>query len=84
MFIDGYNTKVWPFLVILCPCLVCLITGANRGIGLIAAHKYAAARYEVIMACRDEVKGQEAVGEVQKANPTAKVSFLKVGKVLAI
>ena len=63
---------------------MCLITGANRGIGLIAAHKYAAARYEVIMACRDEVKGQEAVGEVQKANPTAKVSFLKVGKVLAI
>ncbi|XP_071802526.1 retinol dehydrogenase 14-like [Asterias amurensis] len=57
---------------------VCLITGANRGIGLIAAHKYAAAGYEVIMACRDEVKGQEAVGEVQKANPTAKVSFMKL------
>ena len=61
---------------------MCLITGANSGIGLAAAQKYAAAGYEVIMACRDEVKGQEAVKNIHTAVPEAKVMFMKVGHVL--
>ena len=57
---------------------VCIITGANRGVGLKATEKYAAAGYEVIMACRDETRAQEAISIIKKANPDAKLTFMKV------
>lgn len=72
--------------VCLCVCLiislflfkVVIITGANTGIGLVAAEMLAKDGYEVIMACRSEEKANQAVSEVQKKVPGAKVSFMKV------
>eukprot|EP00057_Strongylocentrotus_purpuratus_P009098 XP_011663572.1 PREDICTED: short-chain dehydrogenase TIC 32, chloroplastic [Strongylocentrotus purpuratus] len=57
---------------------VVIITGANTGIGLVAAEMLAKDDYEVIMACRSEDKANQAVSEVQKKVPGAKVSFMKL------
>ncbi|XP_038063943.1 retinol dehydrogenase 12-like [Patiria miniata] len=59
-------------------CKVCIITGANRGVGLKATEKYAAAGYEVIMACRDETKAQQAIKLIKGTNSDAKLTFMKL------
>lgn len=57
---------------------VAIITGANSGIGLVATEKLAKDGYEVIMACRSEEKASEAVKQVQRKVPGARVSFMKL------
>ncbi len=41
---------------------VALVTGANTGIGRVTARELARQGRHVIVACRDETKGREAVG----------------------
>jgi NAD(P)-dependent dehydrogenase (short-subunit alcohol dehydrogenase family) len=53
---------------------VALITGANRGIGLETAKQLASRGFHVIIATRDEAKGQQAVDAIHAAG--GKASFL--------
>jgi NAD(P)-dependent dehydrogenase (short-subunit alcohol dehydrogenase family) len=53
-----------------------LITGANSGIGLETARILAAKGSEVILACRDKKKGDEAVDEIATSLPEAAVSSM--------
>lgn len=45
---------------------VCLITGANSGIGFEAAVALANRGYHVVMGCRDQKRGEEAVATVRE------------------
>lgn len=57
---------------------VIIITGANSGIGFEAAKKLCEAGNDVILACRDEVKGKAAVENILKENPNALATYLQV------
>jgi NAD(P)-dependent dehydrogenase (short-subunit alcohol dehydrogenase family) len=54
---------------------VAVVTGANSGIGYNTALELARAGAEVILAARDERKGQDAVSRIQQQVPQAKVRF---------
>ena len=47
----------------------CFITGANSGIGKAAAIQLARAGFRVAIGCRNLLRGQEALEEVQAASP---------------
>lgn len=53
-----------------------LITGANSGIGFEAAKVLVGKGAEVIMACRNQEKGQAALDDIKAANPQGKVSLM--------
>lgn len=55
-----------------------LITGANTGIGLETVKGLAERGAEVILACRDQDKAREAILEVQRHHPQARLSSLSV------
>ena len=44
---------------------VCLVTGANSGIGLVTARELSARGAEVLMICRSAEKGEAAVSEIE-------------------
>jgi NAD(P)-dependent dehydrogenase (short-subunit alcohol dehydrogenase family) len=46
---------------------VCLVTGANSGIGLVTARELARMGAHVLLACRDERKGEAARAEIRRA-----------------
>jgi NAD(P)-dependent dehydrogenase (short-subunit alcohol dehydrogenase family) len=48
---------------------VALITGANSGLGLVAARELAKAGAQVVVACRDTAKGEKAVQDISEAAP---------------
>lgn len=50
---------------------VAVVTGANTGIGLATAHGLAKAGFHVVMAARNEKKGEAAVAEVRAAGGSA-------------
>ncbi|GAB3963256.1 SDR family oxidoreductase [Plantactinospora veratri] len=52
-----------------------VVTGANSGIGFGVSHRLARAGAEVILAVRDEVKGDRAVAEIRADVPGAKLSL---------
>ncbi len=52
---------------------IAVITGANRGIGLAIARELADRGLEVILTCRDEMKGKKALKELE--NDKRKISF---------
>ena len=49
------------------------------GIGLDAAVKLAHDGFELILACRNQERGQTAVESIKKQLPGAKVTFMQVG-----
>lgn len=57
---------------------VCIITGANTGIGRATAVELARRGARVLIACRSEVKGREAVGLVKSESGSAAVDFLEL------
>src|SRR5690349_9036275 len=57
---------------------VCIITGANTGIGRATAVELARRGARVFVACRSEVKGREAVSLVKSESGSAAVDFLEL------
>ena len=55
---------------------VCLVTGANTGIGKVAAVELARQGATVVMVCRDKAKGQAARREIQQASGNNQVDLL--------
>lgn len=53
---------------------VAVVTGANSGLGMITARGLAGAGAEVIMACRNTEKGEQAAATIRSAVPEAKLS----------
>jgi NAD(P)-dependent dehydrogenase (short-subunit alcohol dehydrogenase family) len=50
-----------------------VVTGANSGLGLATARALAAAGAQVVLACRDTAKGEEAAREIRARTPGASV-----------
>ena len=61
---------------------VVLVTGADRGIGYETA-RYLAAEggYDVVLACRDQDKGMDAVQRIKRENPSALATSMQVSVV---
>jgi NAD(P)-dependent dehydrogenase (short-subunit alcohol dehydrogenase family) len=55
---------------------LCLITGANSGIGLVTARELASQGMDILMVCRNAAKGEQARQEVLAASRTKKVDLL--------
>ena len=55
---------------------ICLVTGANSGIGKVAAKALAAGGATVIMVCRNRDKGEAARDEIVRERRNEKVSLL--------
>lgn len=53
-----------------------VITGANTGIGRIAAEKFAGAGARVVLACRTLERTQPVMDGIRRANPGAQVDFV--------
>ena len=56
-----------------------LITGANVGIGFAAA-RFLAARGDcyVVLACRNELKAQQAIVDIQRDHPNSYIDFVQL------
>lgn len=55
---------------------VAIVTGANSGLGFETARMLAGRGAEVILACRDRGKGDQALRRIREAHPGAAVSIL--------
>jgi len=55
---------------------IVLITGGNAGIGKATAIALAKMGAEIVIACRDQIKGEMAVAAIQKASGQNKISLL--------
>ena len=54
----------------------CLITGANTGLGLAVAKKFAGMGANTIMVCRNKEKGEKALLEIKKETPNALLDLM--------
>jgi NAD(P)-dependent dehydrogenase (short-subunit alcohol dehydrogenase family) len=65
---------------------VAVVTGANSGIGLIAARELARAGASVVFACRNMAKGEDAIASVRASVPSAQVELaaLDLGSVESV
>ena len=52
-----------------------LITGANSGLGLATAKALAKKSFDLILLCRSEKKGEEALAEIRRDTPTVKADL---------
>ena len=52
---------------------VCVITGANSGLGYETCEKMAALAYEVVLACRNQSKAKLAINQIKRNVPNAQL-----------
>jgi len=57
---------------------ICIITGANAGIGKQAAEQLAREDFHVIMACRNKGRGEAALNDIKEINPSASIEMMVV------
>lgn len=57
---------------------VCLVTGANTGIGKVTALELARAGAKVVLACRHPGRAQAAIDDITRAVPGAQLVFLQL------
>ena len=57
---------------------ICVITGANSGIGKAATIQISQNGYRVVMACRDRQRGEDALREVQQTSGSEAVELMIV------
>jgi NAD(P)-dependent dehydrogenase (short-subunit alcohol dehydrogenase family) len=57
---------------------VCLVTGANRGIGLATSIDLARAGARVVLACRDPQRAEQACDEIRRETGNSAVEYLRV------
>jgi NAD(P)-dependent dehydrogenase (short-subunit alcohol dehydrogenase family) len=57
---------------------ICIVTGSNSGIGKQAAAQVAGEGYHVILACRSEERGREALAEIMSQNPGCSAELMQV------
>ena len=55
---------------------VCVVTGANTGIGLETARGLAEMNASVVLACRDTERGQAAVADIKSLSQNSKVELM--------
>ncbi len=55
-----------------------IVTGANSGLGLVTARELAAHGADVVLACRNTAKGEEALREIAAAAPGAAVELAEL------
>jgi retinol dehydrogenase-14 len=55
---------------------VCIVTGANSGIGKVTSRRLAAMGATVVLVCRDQTKGQYAIREIRAHLPGASLELL--------
>jgi NAD(P)-dependent dehydrogenase (short-subunit alcohol dehydrogenase family) len=55
-----------------------IVTGANTGLGFETATALASKGYQVLITARSASKGNEAVSQITRANPMAKVSMMEL------
>jgi len=58
--------------------MVMIVTGASSGIGFEVAKYLAEGGNDVVMACRDPEKGQDAVRCIKSILPNSLVTFMQV------
>ena len=57
---------------------VIIVTGSNRGLGMIAARELAIKRAQVIMAIRNVEEGEKAKNTIIAEHPTANITVMKL------
>jgi len=55
---------------------IAIVTGANTGIGLVTATELANHGAHVVLACRDPIRGKNAVAEIKQQHPSASVTAM--------
>ena len=63
---------------------VVLVTGANSGIGYEVSRYLAEGGNDVVLACRDEQRGKEAVGKIKDCHPNSLVQFMLVWNITVL
>ncbi|MDM8528252.1 SDR family NAD(P)-dependent oxidoreductase [Anaerolineales bacterium HSG24] len=57
---------------------ICLITGANSGIGKASAIQIAEKGYRVIIACRNRIRGEAALQEIKEKSGSDSIELMLV------
>ncbi|MDP2302822.1 MAG: SDR family NAD(P)-dependent oxidoreductase [Ignavibacteria bacterium] len=57
---------------------ICIITGANAGIGKEAAIQIASTGHKVILGCRNKLRGEAALNEVKQKSKNNSVELFRV------